>query len=92
MNPKPLSPTLRKNGFAYTLVLRDEHRAIYWQHVCENCQYYEVFKIRIRPETIFKGKPIPEREVFPTDSDFGITAWSFPSYEKALQKFNSLQR
>ena len=83
---------LRKNGFDYTLVLRDGDRAIYKQHVAEDCQYFEVFKIKIRKAGTFKGKPIPEREVFSSDNDFGKTAWSCNTLEKAMIRFDGLQK
>ena len=88
---RPLPQHLLKNGFDYTLVNRDANRAIYKQHVTEDCQYFEVFKIKKKKAETFKGKLIPEREVFPSDEDFGKTAWSYKMYEKALLKFNSLK-
>lgn len=87
---RPLPQSLRKNGFDYNLAYRDAKRAIYRQHVTENCQYFEVFQIRIAKAGTFKGKNIPEREVFPSDNDFGSTAWTFREYDKALAKFNTL--
>jgi len=89
---KPLPEKLQKNGFEYTLVERDINRAIYKQHVGENCYYFEVFIIKTRKAGTFKGKPIPEREVFPSDECFGKSAWSCQSYEKALIRFNALPK
>ena len=37
------------------------------------------------------GKEYEEREVFPKDSDFGITAWTICDLDKALAKFNELE-
>jgi len=87
---KILSLQIRKNGFSYTQVVRTDRKAIYRQDVSPNVEYFEVFLIRTRPERTVKGKLIPAGEAFPTDEDFGKTAWSFRSYEKALAKFKSL--
>lgn len=88
---KTLPIELTKNGFTYTLVLRGERSCIYKQHVTPNISYYEVFVIKTRPAKVIFGKKIPEREVFPADEDFSYSAWSFGSYEKALQRFNELE-
>ena len=87
---KALPQTLRKNGFTYTQLLRGKKACIYEQGYAENIKYYEVFLLRIKPERIFKGKIIEEREAFPHDKAFGVWAWSFGSYEKAYQKYLEL--
>jgi len=87
---KPLPDKLRKNGFNYTLVCRDGKLAIYRQEVTEKVQYFEVFVVKIKPESVFKGKVIPEREVFPSNEDFGKTAWSYRNYKDAEAKFRCL--
>jgi len=55
-------------------------------------KYYEVFIIKVKPATIFKGKEIPEREVSPADSDFGVTAWSYWNLQDAIRKLVELIR
>ena len=87
---KILSLQIRKNGFNYTQVVRTVRKAIYRQDVSPNVVYFEVFLIRTRPERTVNGKLILAGESFPADEDFGKTAWSFRSYEKARDKFNSL--
>ena len=88
---KILPKELRKNGFLYTLVLREGNKAIYEQTVTTKIKYFEVFKIRTRPERYFKGKLFPAGEVFPSNEDFGKTAWTCRTYEKAMERFNSLE-
>ena len=85
-----LPSKLRKNGFDYTQVLREGRKAIYEQRASEICLYYEVFIIRTRPERNLKGKILSAKEVYPSNEDFGKTAWTCLSYEKALEKFNTL--
>lgn len=54
---------------------------------------YEVFEIRQQKasEAVLCGKTIKyeEKELYPKSKDFGIWAWCFTSYEKALKKFNN---
>jgi len=82
---------LRKNGFTYTQVLREGRSCIYHHEVTENVQYFEVFTVKVKPETVFKEKVIPKREVFPCDEDFGKTAWSCKTLERAMFHFNKLR-
>ena len=82
---------LRKNGFAYTQLLRGRKSAIYRQEVTPEVSYFEVFLIRSKPERSILGKIIPAKEVFPADEDFGSTAWSCRTYENALKRFNDLE-
>jgi len=81
---------LRKNGFDYSQVLRDEKKAIYCQHVTPNLEYFEVFKIQTHLERVFKGGTIPAGESFPSNEGFGVTAWTYRTLEKAMVKYNTL--
>lgn len=78
------------NGYNYTQVVRNGKAAIYEQTVGANCQYYEVFAIKNLPEKVIKDTIIPEREQWPKDEDFGYTAWTMRSVDKALIKFGIL--
>jgi hypothetical protein len=89
---KPLPQTLRKNCFEYVQILRGYKSCIYEQLYYKKIKYYEVFLIRIKPEKIFKGKVIEAREVFPHNEAFGVWAWTFRDYKKALEKFNDLEK
>ncbi len=51
---------------------------------------YEVFLVGILPEELIMGKPYPEREVYPSNEDFGSTAWCFTDFKRANMKFNRL--
>jgi hypothetical protein len=87
-----LPKVLQRNGFTYTLVLRNGNYAIYRQQVTEILNYFEVVTIRVKPESFFKGRFYPAREVFPPDEAFGYSAWTCTSLEKAIIKFTSLIR
>jgi len=88
---KTLPIKLRKNGFNYTQVLRGKKSCIYEQEVSEGVKYYEVFKIRIKPERYIKGKKVEAREWFPHDEAFGYWAWSCRTYERAYERFRELE-
>jgi hypothetical protein len=82
---------LRKNGFTYTKILRGERSCIYEQRVAENLKYHEVFVVKIKPRQVFEnGKTYPKREVFPSNEEFGKTAWSFRTLNEALVRFKEL--
>jgi hypothetical protein len=86
-----LPTQLRKNGFTYTLVLRGKRSMIYRQRYDQNIDYFEVFIIKVLPAKVLFGRSLPEREVFPGDGDFGKTAWSCRTLEKAMVRFNKLE-
>jgi ribosomal protein S12 len=84
------------NKFNYTQVLRGQKTCIYEQEVIEEIKYFEVFKIIVRKDRIFKvngmEKKIDAHEVFPPDEAFGKWAWSYRTYDEAKAKFDELER
>lgn len=91
MRIKTLPLKLRKNGFDYTQVLRGRRTCIYAQTVSKEITYYEVFHIKISPKKIICGHTIEERERFPHDEAFGYWAWTFSTWERALEKYNQIE-
>jgi len=87
---KRLTDILRKNGFSYTLILREGRTAIYRQQVTEKLAYFEVFVVKVKPEQNLFGKFYPEREVFPSDDCFGKSGWSFRNLEDAMKRYKKL--
>jgi len=83
---RPLPRNFRRNGFTYTRVLLIGRSVIYKQQVTPHLAYYEVFWIRVRPEEELFGKTIPEREVFPSNEDFGTRAWAYPDLGQAVDR------
>lgn len=81
---------IRKNGLTYTQVLRNGRSAIYQVQVTQELTYYEVFWIRRRPIKELFGKIIPEREVFPSNEEFGTRAWTYPDLGQAIDKLLSI--
>ena len=87
----PLPQIIRKNRYTYTLVLRGKRSCIYRQEVTETVQYYEVFRIKIKPERYLKGKLLSASEAFPHDEAFGRWAWSCRNLSDAIDRFNKLE-
>ena len=93
---------LRKNGFEYKQIKKEGLYYIYEQDYNSGIDYgkddtpkelkfYEVFKAKIRPAETFKGKDYPQREVFPSDEDFGTSAWAYRTFDEALDKLMRLK-
>ena len=89
-----LSETIRKNGYLYQLLKRSDQVALYEQLDPDqnmNRIGYEVFRITIQREREFDSRHFPRKEKFPSDNDFGKTAWSIPNLQEALLRFLELQ-
>lgn len=89
---KILEKEIKKNGFVYLQIHRSKDSAIYSQHDNGKIIAYEVFKIKIQQERLFKGRLMPLKEKFPHDEAFGYTAWTVRSEEKAFRIFNELEK
>ena len=69
-----------------TCIERTDKKALYerWDGV------FEVFYIQNKQETEAFGKKFPETELYPCNEDFGKTAWTYISYEKAHGRYIKL--
>lgn len=70
-------------GLTATLVKRTENICMYLR----SDGYFETFIVRIEPEGEIFGRPLPEREVYPNNEDFGRTAYCTKSIEKAEKTY-----
>ena len=95
---KVLPVIVHKNGFIYSQIKRTKVAAMYEQFDprLKMVVGYEVFKVIIVdrkkidiPEKTFKMKAL-KYEKFPSNSDFGKSAWTCKTIESAMEKFNSL--
>jgi len=86
-----LEDQVRKNGFDYTLKRRGKHHVIYEQKFKGTIVGYELFKIKIKPARKVGGVWLPAKERFPHDEAFGKWAWSFYTWERAINKFNDFE-
>lgn len=91
---KLLESQIKKNGFTYNIVERTQNKAIYSQNKKSKILAYEVFRIKRRKasSTKFDGKFVyfEARESFPSNEDFGKTAWSYPSLAEAKKKYHAI--
>jgi hypothetical protein len=91
-NIKILPETIRKNGYVYILLTRTPKKALYKQTL-DNVQVgFEVFLICIRGAgySSLLRKTFDACERFPSNEDFGKTAWSIMDYKDAFKKYQEL--
>ena len=89
---KPLSQKINYKGYSYTQVLKGKRYCLYEQNGIANMRCFELFGIKFSREKNINGLIIESKELFPKDSDFGKTAWTICDWEKALAKFNELEK
>jgi hypothetical protein len=91
-NFKVLPESLNKNGFCYILLQRGKNKAIYTQHYKNVLLSHEVFIIRTRGTRFspLLNKTLEPSERFPSNDDFGKTAWSIRNYDAAIKKYQEL--
>lgn len=92
MRIKKLQSIIKKNGYKYHLVKRDEHKAIYAQHG-DKIYAYEVFKTKLakpHPKSENDCAMYDKVEIFPSDEEFGIRAWTYKTIEKANERYEGL--
>jgi len=89
---KKLDEKYRKNEYEYRLHTRAEKKAIYYQYLGNRLLGYEVFKILVREASFstLLNRHLPASEKFPSNEDFGKTAWSFSFEDRAMKKYNQL--
>jgi len=79
--PKNIVGKGEVKGFLFTQ--QNQSNKAYLYKVNTGCSiYYEVFKKTQRVNS--------KRHCFPTSKAFGRWAWTFASFEKAIEKFNQL--
>lgn len=92
---KPLDTEITHDGRTLRQLKRTAKVAIYQLTGERNLIYgYEVITIRVQKERERFGRILPEREVYPPDSEFGKLGWSFGRNHKveAFELFNRLVR
>jgi hypothetical protein len=82
----PLLSTLRYAGHVLTQVLREKSIAIYARSRPNREPHeLELVVIRVKPESrLPNGTVVPEREAYPSNSEWGQFGWSFPIREREL--------
>lgn len=88
-----LPEIIKRKDFTYELEKRGTKALIYRQISDEGGDLvaYEVFKIKVDSPKIVFGVSLNEREIFPANEDFGKWAWTFPTRERAEERFQHLE-
>ena len=74
---RPIATEFTKHGYRFTQIRRVGRHAIYRQHVNGgDADRYEVVRIRLQPASVIQNRPIPARESYPNDEQWGKTAWT----------------
>lgn len=89
---KRLAEKIKRNGFIYLQVHRTNEVAIYLQYAGTSKIGFEVFEIVRKKETRFKDVVIPAREKFPSNTDFGNSAFSIGGLNRAIARASQIQR
>jgi len=89
---RKLENTYNKKGFTYNLIARTDNKAIYNQYDgYGHLIGHECFIVQTVNETEAFGVVFPAREKYPTDNDFGVTAWSVGrDIKRAMEKYNAI--
>ena len=86
-----LNSTIHKSIFQYELIQRNQHFAIYAQYLDDEIIAYEVFRIKTQKAQVFTrgGKTIilQEKELFPSNEDFGYIAFTCGNLARAEERF-----
>lgn len=86
--PISFNGTGEVSGASFRMVKRTENFLMYRVRMFEKV-YYEVFRIKHSPTCIdFKKRIYSEteqKEVYPRSTQFGVTAWTTESKERALE-------
>lgn len=81
-------------GFQFTQLLASHKAYLYQINVNDTLLYYEVFKARFvkRQTRIIGNREViyEERIKYPSDEDFGKSAWCYDCLNKAIVKFNKI--
>jgi len=87
---KIIEKEVKKNGFLYKQIYRENDVALFEQIDLDNnlTIAYEVFKISIMKPNNYITDYF---EKFPSNEDFGKTAWTFNNIEKATETYNVLK-
>lgn len=95
---RPLPLTIEKRRMRFVQIQRSDRVALYEQYINERKTAFEVFCIKqSKGYTFPNGATTPPSEMYPSDNDFGKTAWSIGifqdeslSFDKAFLRFKEL--
>ena len=73
-------------GLTAKCVKRTDKKALYYR----NDNVYEVFRVIIAEATEIFGRKYPRKENYPSNEDFGKTAWTYTEEKNAIRRYNEI--
>lgn len=91
---KRLDDEFTLRGFFYKLLERNDFKAIYSQDDGNGHVWYEVIRIRVMPSGFhgYFGVELGEREVYPSDGQWGVSGWTYRRLVDAKRRYGRLRR
>ena len=89
---KRLKPEIKKNGYVYILITRNDEYCIYAQKDNGIIVAYEVFRTKYsspHPKMLEDVQNYDLVESFPSDEEFGKRAWTYKTLKEAELAFAS---
>lgn len=87
---RTLPATFSSDKWDHTLVKRTDKAAIYRRSKPQCGEHFEVLRIRIKPERKMGETVFPEGEYYPSNSEWGTSAWTYTTLEKAEVRYNEI--
>lgn len=84
---KKIEKSFTSKGFEFKQILRDGDMAIYEKLAPgSKCSSYELIHITSHNGYVIAGNKIPPSEVYPSDSQWGVYGWTYPTLQAAKAK------
>jgi hypothetical protein len=88
---RPLPVTLTHEGHILRQTERNEYAAIYVKSKGDQIRGYEVVRIRRARASVHPhAGPIPPREVYPRNEEWGTHGWTCMTLKDAVERFNRI--
>jgi hypothetical protein len=90
---KSLPTRIRRDGFNYRQLAREDDAAIYeqrWSGCSDPSVCYEVIRIRRRKGFQIDGRLVAPAEVYPSSGAWGVDGWTLQNKESAFHKLREI--
>src|SRR5688572_15857486 len=87
---RPLETEFHSGGFLYRQLARERQWAVYAQSKGGRITSYELVHIQQAPPKTIFGRDYPEREVYPSPSEWGTEAWTISNREEAIERLHRM--
>ena len=82
---RALETTIKRSGRVYKQLERADTAAAYEVYGAHDSLIgYELIVVKIKPAEHLFGQDYPEREVYPSNEEWGQKAWSYPVNEQNI--------